>query len=360
MKRLYKVPINQAILYSDMNLNEQAEQRLLLALELTEMAKQPRRYGSIMNTYAKVAISLNNLPLAVEKSQQAIEAYQISGHVRYEMHAKSRLASLLILSNDFNQAEGLVKESLSYAEQLKNLSALSSNHTKLATIYQSTGRFELAIEQWQAAIDINSKLEMFANTADAYLWMLKLHLHENNTTQAEIVITMLKQLHNEYPLDEINQVLLEAELNMALFRQDSEASQQLLKDLAATDYQFIQLYQGDLAVLKQQPATAEVFYLEALLAANSQGHFNQMALVMNRLNALYLSHNRQKLAENLRRTGRLKPFIYPYQKYQSLAAKYAGNHIKALSLMEELKLKAGDFWQYQDQLLLESWQSPTE
>ena len=79
-----------------------------------------------------------------------------------------------------------------------------------------------------------------------------------------------------------------------------------------------------------------------------------MVLVLPRLSTLYLSFNSGKLNQNLLPTSRLKSFIDPHQKYLAQAAKADEKNIKALSLMEELKLKAGDFWQYSDQLLLES------
>ncbi len=63
-------------------------------------------------------------------------------------------------------------------------------------------------------------------------------------------------------------------------------------------------------------------------------------MVLNRLNALYLIDKSEILNENLLQTSRLNPFIHPCQKYQSQAAKAVDNHIKALSMMEELILKA--------------------
>jgi|GEM_PF-1500258 len=349
--------VNQAILYSDNDQYNQAEQRLVLALDLPTMSNQHRRYGSIMNAYAKVAANMNNLPLAIEKSQMAIKAYQLSGNGRYEMHAKSRLAGLLIQSNEFKQAEQLVKEAMSYAKSINNPKAQISNHHYLATIFQKTGRFESALTQWQRAITLTTEYEIYDATAHAYLNKLKINLLQQNPAQAKVNLNLLSQLIEEQADDEINQAVLEAKLLLALYNKDVVLSQQHLKSLTSSDFELIEVYQGDVARLLQQPAKAELHYLEALMVANNTGRYDQIVRVMNKLNELYLKFNTHKLADNLQQTGKLKPFIYPYQKYQAIAAHAAGNHINALSLMQELKLKAGGFWQESDQQLLEEYKT---
>ncbi len=352
--KIAAVYISQAILYRKTEQYELAKRALDQAELVTDANSQPQLYGTIMNTYAKLARNNNQPLLAIEKAELAIDAFQRSGDLRYQMQAKTVLASILRMRNEFNLAEQLVKESLFHAEQMENRRGISDNRTKLARIYQQTGRFRLALEQWQMVLTLNNELELHGNTAEAYLWLLQLHLQANNSNQAEIDLKMLTQLYNEYPADEIHQYLLEAQFLMALYQQDTQASQNHLTSLVAIDHPLSKMYQGDVALLQQKQTAAEMHYLEALLTANSSGYFDQMVLVLNRLNALYLNFNTEKLNENLLRTGRLKPFIYPYQKYLAQAAKADGENIKALSLMEELKLKAGDFWQYPDQLLLES------
>ena len=349
--------INQAILYSDKGDFSQAEQQMLLALALPNMSKQHRRYGAIMNTYAKVAANLNNLPMAIEKSQLAIEAFQKQQNVRYEMHAKSRLAGYLLQRNEFNQAEQLVKEALSYAQTINNPNAQISNHLYMAEIFQQTGRFESALTQWQRAIVLTTEYEMYDATAHAYLNRLKINLHQQNIAQAKMNLNLLIQLEQEHPDEISKQIGLEAKLLLALYNKDIELSQQLVKSLQSEGIEFIAVYQGDVARLSQQSEAAELYYLEALVSANASGRYDQIVRVMNRLNDLYLSYNTHKLTENLAQTGLLNPFIYPYQKYQAIAAKAADRHISAMSLMEELKLKAGGFWQAEDQQLLADYQS---
>lgn len=349
--------INQAILYSDKELYHQAEQRLLLALDLPNMTKQHRSYGSIMNTYAKVAANMNNLPKAIEKSQMAIEAFQNSNNIRYEMYAKSRLAGLLIHRNELNQAEQLVNEALSYAKTMNNTKAQISNHLYLATILQETGRFQSALTQLQRAITLSTEYEMYDVTAHAYSNRLKINLLQKNTAQAHVNLNLLIQLHEEQTDDVINQLLIEANLLWALYNQDIMLSQQILKSLQSSDHELITVYQGDLARLLQQHENAERYYLEALKTVNNKGRYDQMAWIMNKLNGLYLNYKTHLLTENLKQTGQLNPFIYPYQKYQAIAAKSAGNYIKAVSLLQELKLKANEYWQDTDQQLLEEYKT---
>jgi tetratricopeptide (TPR) repeat protein len=311
-----------------------------------------------MNTHAKLAREMNQPEVAIEKAKSAIIAFQKSGDRRYQMQAKTVLASILRLRNEFKSAEQLVKESLFHAEQLNNRRGISDNRTKLARLYQQTGRFRLAFEQWQMVLSLNAELELFTNSADAYLWLINLHLTENNVSQAEIDLKILTQLYHEQPIAPINPILIEAQLIVSLFKEDLESSQSYLSALIGTDHDLINMYQGDVALLRGNSMAAELHYLEALIGINPMARFDQMVQVLNKLNALYASTQSPKLNANIQRTLRLKPFIYPIQKFQALSAQAADNPIKALSLMEELKLKAGDYWQYQDQILLESMQSP--
>ncbi|GAA4815186.1 hypothetical protein GCM10011365_02580 [Marinicella pacifica] len=349
--------VNQAILYSNNQQHLQAEQRLLLALELPGMSDQHPGYGGLMNTYAKVAADLNNLPLAIEKSQSAIKAFQTSGNQRYEMKAKSRLAGFLLQTNELNRAELLVKESLSYATTINNPHAIISNQEKLATLYQKTGRFKSALSQWEQVVVMSTEQELYNLAANAYLHQIKINLYQQNPVQAEVTFNLLSQLVREQDNESVNPVRTEAELMLALFNQDIEASRHYLDMLSAADIELIDIYHGDVARLLQQSDKAEQHYLTALKAAEKTGRFDQMVRVMNKLNDLYVIHNTHKLAENVQQTAKLKPFIYPYQKYRAIAAHTKGNHIKALSLMQELKLKAGDFWQQADQALLEKYKA---
>jgi len=351
--RMASVYISQGILYRKTKQFENAEQALQMAGQVTDPSSQPHLYGTIMSTHAKLAREMNQPLVAIEKAQLAIKAFQQSGDLRYQMQAKTVLASILRQRNEFRQAEQLVKESLFHAEQLKHRRGISDNRTKLARIYQQTGRFQLAHQQWQEVLRLNAELELYGNNADAYLWLLQLHLAENNLEQADIDLKMLRQLYLEHPHKEIGDALNEASLIMAIEQSDVPRAQTFVRELTLQDHPLLAMYQGDLAMLEGKLAASELHYLEAMVLVHGSGRFDQMVQVMNRLNQLYLSFNQPKLVDQLQRTAMFKPFIYPFQKYQAQAAAAAGKHIEAVGLMNELKLKAGDYWQYEDQLLLE-------
>jgi len=353
---LAAVYISQGILYRKTKQFAQAEQVLELAGQVTDPETQPQLYGTIMNTHAKLAREMNQPLVAIDKAQAAIKAFQQSGDLRYQMQSKTVLASILRLRNEFSQAEQLVKESLFHAEQLNHRRGISDNRTKLARIYQQTGRFRLAHEQWQLVLQLNADLGLSGNTADAYLWLLRLHLAENNLDQADIDLKMLQQLYLEHPSQEISDLLNEASLIMAIRRADVELAELFLRELLLQEHPMLTMYQGDVARLRDKPAAAELHYLEALVLLHDSGRFDRLVTVMNRLSDLYVTFNPAKLSEHIQRTRMYQPFIYPIQKYQAQAAAQAGKHIEAVGLMTELKLKAGDYWQYGDQLLLEQLQ----
>ncbi len=356
--KLAAVLISQAILYRKTQRYDEAKQVLEQAASITDKNQQPHLYGTIMSTHAKLAKAINKPLLAIEKAQLAIQAFQQAGDLRYQMQTKTVLASILRQRNEFSQAEKLVKESLFHAEQLQHRRGISDNRTKLARLYQQTGRFDLAYEQWQLVLSLNDALALYGNSGDAHLWLLKLHLAENKIAQADIELNMLAQLYKEHPKPGIKLLLDEAQLLMAIHQQQAEVARPLVYALADQQHPLATMYRGDLAMLEQQAAAAELHYLEALVLLNAAGRYDWLTTILNRLNALYTEHNSEKLADNLVRTQRLKPFIYPRQKYQAQLAMMNGNSIQAISLMEELKLKAGDYWQASDEQLLTQFKTP--
>ncbi len=348
--------ISQAILWRKTKQHKKAEQALQMALNATNAQYQPQLYGTIMSTYAKLAREMNKPLVAIEKAEQAIAAFQRSGDLRYQMQTKTALASILRQRNEFTQVEKLVKESLFHAEQLKHRRGISDNRTKLARLYQQTGRFRLAHEQWQLVLKLNAELKLFGNTADAYFWILKLHIAENNMPQADIDLKMLQQLHNEHPSQEILNLLNEAQLIMALQQADIDSGTKYLGLLEKSEHRLMHLYQGDLSLLKGKKSAAEEHYLKAYKKFKDSGRFDLITIILNRLNSLYVDYEPQKLALSLKKTSELKPFIYPLHKFKAQAALVSGQNIKALSILEELKLKAGDYWNHQDELFLKELQ----
>ncbi len=356
-RQMAAVYISQAILWRKTKQFNQAEVALQEAMVITDAIQQPHLYGTIMSTYAKLAREIHQPDMAIETAEHAIKAFQSAGDLRYQMQAKTTLASILRQQNRFKEAEQLVKESLFHAEQLKHRRGISDNRTKLARIYQQTGRFRLAHEQWQKVLALNAEIELYGNTADAYLWLLKLHFAENNLAQADIDIKMLQQLFTEHPNNAIRTLMNEAQLLLALKMEDVDQASQYLRELEANNHPLLAVYQGDLAQLNDKFEAAEMHYLNAVDQFESDQRPDRLAMVLNRLNALYLFIQPGKLSTNLIKTEQTNPFIYPMQKYQAQAAAADGKHIHAISLLEELKLKAGDYWQYPEQLLLEQIQS---
>ncbi|MCB1604412.1 MAG: hypothetical protein KDI59_07180, partial [Xanthomonadales bacterium] len=81
--------------------------------------------------------------------------------------------------------------------------------------------------------------------------------------------------------------------------------------------------------------------------------------IMNRLTSIYLETDINKAEFNINRTESFKPFVYPFLKYKAILSYKQGRTVQALTMLDELKLKANDYWQPQDQLLLESYREET-
>jgi len=103
-------------------------------------------------------------------------------------------------------------------------------------------------------------------------------------------------------------------------------------------------------------AVAEKYFQSALSNLRDTGDNVQISSVMNKLSKIYLETDLIKAGYNLNQTEQYKPFVYPFQKYQAILNYRQGRILQAVSGLQELKLKAGDFWQAEDQLLLEQYQ----
>ncbi len=349
--------VSQAITY--INLENFVKSRELLdkALQLTNPESQAHFYGVIMNNYAKLEKAQHNYSEASEFTNKAIKAFIKSGDKRYEMQAKTRLSSLLIQLGYLIQAEELAKESLIYAKQQEQLRSISSNHFKLATIYHAIGMFQQSKQHWLAALELNKTLDIPIERATIFEYLIDLHLTFNKLNEVELYLTQLSELRKKNSAKRINTILKRAELKYALASKNSQKAESVITTV--DEQSIISLYYGDLSLLKNSLIAAENHYLKALQEASQTSDYLKIVQVMNRLNKLYLQTDNlsiEKADNNIVLIEQYNPVAYPYLKYKAMLYYKQGKKIKAISLLQELKLKANDFWQVEDQLLLEKYQ----
>jgi len=346
------VLVSQAIMNRKLKKHEVSETYLKKALVLTNIETQPYLFGTILNTYAKLERDQGHYDSAIEKSLLAIEAFSKSGDLRYVAQTKTALSSILILRNEFQSAKQLASDALFYAEEVNNTRGMSDNKTKLAMIYQKTGRFDLAIQNWNEVIELTEKLELYGNKAEAHFWLVKLYLHAENLSAGLIHLKQIEQIYNEEPRLAINNLWVEAQILMAFKQMDFSNAKILLAQLEKDSYWQSVLYLGDLALLQEKFDAAERHYLEYYKHHENSGSYTDLVDVLNRLSQLYILTKSEKLINNINKTASFNPYIYPNYVYKAQSALLMNNTIEAKGLIEEAKIKSKDLWQENDESIL--------
>ncbi|MCB1595117.1 MAG: tetratricopeptide repeat protein [Xanthomonadales bacterium] len=355
-KKIASVLVSQAISAVNIENFDVGQSALDKAIQYVNVESEPHLYGIIMNTYSKLEKARNQTTKAIDYSQKSIDAFALSGNKRAEMQAKTRLASLLLREGDFEQAEELSLEALSYSKLQNQLRSVSSNHFKLAFIYQQTGRFQLAKQQWKDALELNAVLGIVDEKAAIYDYLVDLHIEFNDLETAENYLQRLLELTKVESSEAIKNISSRSELRYALAIKNIEKAEQLISEYVNVETNgLFEMFKGDLALMKNNSSEAIVNYEQALNTLENSGENVQICKIMNKLSSIYLQTDINKADINLNRAEQFKPFIYPFLKYKAMLSYKQGRKIQAVSMLEELKLKANDFWKPQDQLLLESY-----
>lgn len=263
-----------------------------------------------------------------------------------------RSAKQALQLHQFNDAEQSLKKSWAAAVIRQDQTQVYQAKNLLAQVYSSTGQLELANKLWQDVLLYLEKKQLWQQLAEVHLNILKLKLSLNQVKQAEQTVVTLQQMAVNQHINENNTAAHEAQLLLALYSKDTQQAQQQLNQLRQFNHPLASVYQGDLARVQNQPAQAELYYLEALVLLTADNNWDHMVLIHNRLSDLYLTHSPHKLNDNIARTLRFNPFIYPVQKYQAQALYSKGMKKQAMSLLESVKVNAADFWNESDQQLL--------
>lgn len=362
-KQIASLRLSQAISLINTQDFKLADKYLEEVLNVTDEETQAHFYGVLMNTYAKLAKAEKRYTDAIRFAQKSISAFVRSGDKRYEMQSKTRLASLFIKQAEFDQAEELSMESLVYAQSQNQLRSISSNHFKLAFIYQRTGRFQQAKQHWEKAMLVNSDLGIADEKAAIYEYLVDLHVMYDYLDEAANYLQRLNEFSKNNTSETIRSIVIRTQLILALAKGEKDSARKLLSEYhkfstLSDDSNSIpiEIFKGDLSVLDGNNTDAEKYYLSAIEFLQNSGDNVQLAAVMNKLTVIYLETDVSKAKFNLNQTEQYKPFVYPFLKYKAILNYRQGRILQAVSQLQELKLKSGDFWKPGDQLLMEHYQ----
>ncbi|HFC30672.1 MAG TPA: tetratricopeptide repeat protein [Oceanospirillales bacterium] len=356
--KISAIQVSRAITYINLEDFIKARDLLDAALQLTNPESQAQFYGVIMNNYAKLEKVQRNFEEARVYTSKAIDAFIKSGNKSSEMAAKTRLSSLLLHLGMLAEAEELAKESLNYAKLQNQIKSISSNHFKLGLIYHAIGKFKDSKDHWLSALEINKNLDLALEKAAIFEYLINLHIDFHDIENTQLYLKSLADLAKQQPLKSIKNILMRANFKYALARKDISQAQQILAAYQGKVTKNMSMLYGDLALLQKKYLAAENHYITALQGFSQTSDNLKITQVMNRLNKLYLidSIDIVKAEKNISSMQQYNPFAYPYLKYKAILSFKQGKKIKAISLLQELKLKANDYWQAEDQLLLEQYQ----
>lgn len=356
--KISAIQVSRAITYIKLKDYVKSRELLDAALQFTHPESQAQFYGVIMNNYAKLEKAQQNYYEASEYTTKAIDAFILSGNKRSEMLAKTRLSSLLLHLGLLDEAEELAKESLIYAKQNNQLRSISSNHFKLGLIYHAIGKFKDSKNHWLSALKINKALDLPLEKAAIFEYLIMLFIDFHDTENTQMYLKRLGDLAIGQPLEGIDDILMRSQLKYALASKNSKSAQHILSGYKGKVTSEMSLLYGDLSRLQAHWLAAENHYVRAIQGFSKTSDNLKIIQAMNRLNQLYLIDNIdiEKAKKNINSMEQYNPFAYPYFKYKAILNFKQGNKIKAISLLQELKLKANDYWQAEDQLLLEHYQ----
>lgn len=355
-KHLIRTTLNNLAILA-VRLKNYADARILLdeALTLIDLENDPYSYGTVMNTYAGLEIKANNNAKAIEYSKAAIDAFARAGDLRYENTAKSRLSGILIGQGSFSEGAALALQTLEFRRESEDRSGMVSSYNKLARAAVATGRFRLSESYWNKSLQLLIELGDRRDQGNIYASLADVYLRSGRLPQAAVQVILLQDRAAEIDAETLRHRHQALALRLALAQGELQQATDMLALMDPGKSAEIMLYQGDLLYAKGDNQAAEKAYLEAATAMAGSGKNLVLSEIQNRLTNLYLETDINKAQASIDKTQQFSPFLYPLMKYQAIVSHKQGQHFLAVSQLQQLKASANEFWQAQDQLLLEEF-----
>ncbi len=346
---------NMAILSMVLEDYDSARKSLDEAITLIDPENDPYSYGAVMNNYAGLESRINNNKEAIAYSEAAIDAFARAGELRYKNTAKSRLSGILIALGRFSEGESLALQTLEFRRQSEDRSGMVASYNTLARVAVITGRFRDSENYWNKSLQLLIELGGSHDQGKIYASLADLYLRSGSPAEASVQIELLQDIAVAIDSEVLRTRHLGLTLRLALAQGELQQAQEILTKMASGSSAEAALYKGDLLQIGGSSEAAEAAYLEAASILDGSGKNLAQAEIQNRLTSLYLEIDINKAQDSIDKTQQYSPFPYPLLKYQAIVSYRQGQHFKAVSQLEQLKASANEFWQPEDQLLLEKF-----
>jgi DNA-binding winged helix-turn-helix (wHTH) protein/tetratricopeptide (TPR) repeat protein len=407
--KLYALTLKTSLLTNTLR-SSQAKPYIDEALKLAESTKDEKLQILTLYYQGEMYKELGDIDSSINSTLKQKEILEKNSKNKTDlMRVANNLAHAYYATNQLELAKNEIQEAILWFEKINHSVGKFNSYGLLASI-----QYELA--QYEAAyISINKAKIMLNDIEDRQLTLnvleiiayieLELGLHSRcreTILEIESLIPVMGTLHPKYTADiltfKLNSILDNSVLIIEESKRLDELTQELKDDylfvrqvvLSALiemnfklkDYSKVELHLDDLlSITKENETSGMLFYKINYYHWKYVTGFKEQAkkelnnlliqLINNKQNkfALNISYllmdmdaeeglvNTQKLLNQIKY---INPFAYPYLKYQAKIAANQDKYFEASRLMQEMKNESNEWWNVDDQMLLESYLSKTK
>ncbi len=284
---------------------------------------------------------------------------QKAGNRRYVAKLKLRLSSIVAKQGQWQKAENLVADALLTLNELNAVLETTSAYMRLIDFQLLTGKFGLAEKNYASLTDLMVNISSKDQLNYYLITKADLMLNTKQLTQAKDAIGKLKKVTiSDYHL--MNYYLLA----MRYYQQTGEennwitTAKEFIGIKQFNDNPLTNLAQAQLAIKQGQQDLAIDAFEQAKSQALEMNSIRVASTVFNPYIEYLLDQNMNEQAQlNLLELEKFNVPVYPYLKLKAQILFFQDKIFKATALLQELKSKAGELWNTDDQLLLERYQN---
>ena len=391
------------LVYSEQS--SEAEALIESALILADKLKNTKITEKLLYLQATIFLQKSEFDKAIDSTLKQRKLLEKNNNDKSRIsRVDNNLGYLYNYAKDYINAEKYIRLALTDFEKDNHISGMFSSYITLAgTLYQQAKfeQEELYINKAEGLLDLveNKRLTLAFYETKAYL-QIEIGKH----TELSETISEIEKLSLELKTDEPQILALGVKLELATRKSDIEKikllipvvdefaekikttqpiiqTQMLFKLIDSTlltdDKELTDRYFSELKTISEEQTnwSEEIQYLQALISLE-RGNIEEVQNLLqtllsdslqkkHHLNALKYSKKILELAvknsdfaeveKNLNQISHLNPTIYPFARYKAQLAAHKKDYFKAASLMQELRNTSNEWWNIEDQLLLESY-----
>jgi len=338
-----------------------AKQQYELALRaFDESGEEPG--PSFNNNYAGLLMGMGDLSTAQVYSERAVEEFRIRGERRFEAPSLNRLAKIHRRRGDVEGAISRHEQALSIYRDIGNTSGELGVMLAMTVVYRENGDLTRARLSTQEVIERASRIDNQLLIADAYMQAALIEQEFDKLDTAiidfEFARSIFVDVGDDSGLRAADQGIALASLELGHIQRAQDIADTLLQSArkienSGSEARAIWL-QGKIAdhINDQETATAQ--YTEVINYARSNSDQSLLIRAAASLAQIYLSAGDTEIAAQF--IEEIRPIAQSQHDFMRLDARFAyasGAKAKGLTIMSELRARAGEAWSEEDTTFFE-------